>query len=145
MKQFITFFLFGWCLGLALMLTAQMAHCSEITDIITIEAQKQGLEPEIAIAVATLESGLNPRAIGSKNEVGLFQIRPEFSHIKRISLFDPKINAREGIKLLIYYRKTCPTKEGLLWIQCFNQGLRHPRFPRLLPYYKKFSSIYAEL
>lgn len=146
-KTFITYYLAGWCVGLLILVTAQKAHCNTeaIRNIIKKEAIKQGLDPEVALAVAQLESGLDPRAVGPRQEIGLFQIRPEYSKINRIQLFDPKLNAKEGVRILLFYKTYCPTKKDFLWVQCFNQGLRNPKYPELLPYYKKFHSILTEL
>jgi Transglycosylase SLT domain len=45
--------------------------------LIRKEAEENGLPPEIAEAVAAIESGYDPGAIGAVGEVGLMQVRPE--------------------------------------------------------------------
>src|SRR5262249_47154502 len=44
--------------------------------LIRKEAEENGLPPEIAEAVAAIESGYDPGAIGAVGEVGLMQVRP---------------------------------------------------------------------
>lgn len=127
------------------MILATQAHAQAnsayIRDIIVQEAIIQGLDAEIAVAIAKIESSLNPNAVGPKGEIGLFQVRPEHSKIR--DLFNPRANAREGIRILIHYKAICPAQTNLQWVTCFNSGIRHPRYPQLLPYYKRFMSEYA--
>jgi len=48
-----------------------------VVDLITAEAQRQGLEPSIAIEVARAESGLDPNTPDSSaGAIGLFQLEP---------------------------------------------------------------------
>lgn len=109
---------------------------ADVRSQIIAEATRQGLEPEIALAVATVESGLNPKAVGRAGEVGLFQLHPRyFRHVST------KQNIRIGIKQLIYWREHCPTREGLEWVNCYNQGARHPKYPKLFPYYRKVVAV----
>lgn len=130
---------------LMILFGGSVAHCEDIRAIITEEALKQGFDPEVAISIAMIESSLNPNAIGPVKELGLFQIRPEFSKLSRTALFDARTNAREGIALLIKYRKLCPMQDELTYVICFNNGLRHPKYPYLHPYYKRFKKVYAGL
>jgi soluble lytic murein transglycosylase-like protein len=44
--------------------------------LIKREAEKNGLPPDIADAVAAIESGYDPDAIGGVGEIGLMQVRP---------------------------------------------------------------------
>ncbi|MGH6836395.1 MAG: lytic transglycosylase domain-containing protein [Methylocella sp.] len=44
--------------------------------LIKTEAEKNGLPPDIADAVAAIESGYDPGAIGGVGEIGLMQVRP---------------------------------------------------------------------
>lgn len=107
--------------------------------LIRAEAVHQGLNPDIAVAVARIESALNPHARGKKGEIGLFQLQPAYVPYTRQQLLNPRINAKEGVKQLLYYRVHCPSQVGNTWITCFNQGQnRKPVHPELLPYYKKF-------
>lgn len=104
------------------------------SELIRKEAVRQRVEPEVAIAVAKVESNLNPKAVGSKGEIGLFQLRPEFH---RGNLLDPKTNIKLGVAHLAYWKRKCPVQDKLAWFTCFNQGSRKPKYPTILPYYRK--------
>lgn len=128
--------------SMIILLWSTLAYSTSITYIITEEASKQHFDPKVALAVAKIESSLDPSAVGPMGEIGLFQIRPQFSPLSRTQLFDPKINAREGIRKLIEMRRLCPAKDGLTWVVCYNNGLRHPKYPKLYPYYRRFMVAY---
>lgn len=125
---------------LSIVFIAPLANAADLIEYIIIdESVKQGLDPYVALAIAQLESSKNPKAVGPKGEIGLFQLRPEFVPIAaRPLLFDVRLNTKLGVQKLIYYRANCPTRTGLDWIGCYNQGLRNPKYPQKLPYYKKF-------
>lgn len=120
-------------------------HAEDIPALIKKEALRQGLDPAIALSIATIESNLDPRAVGPKKEIGLFQILPRYSPVPKNQLFNPKINARIGIMKLIEARDHCAVHENMTWVICFNQGWRHPNYPTLHPYYKRFMKVWAGL
>lgn len=69
------------------------------------EAEAQGLPPEVAEAVATVESGFDPKAVGGVGEIGLMQILPSTARMLGFAdplprLFDPETNARYGVRYL---------------------------------------------
>ena len=116
-----------------------------IKQMISREARKQGLDPAIAIAIAKIESRLNPKAVGALGEIGLFQIRPQFAPVSRRSLFDPATNIRVGVSMLVYARSRCPAQKGLTWTTCHNTGVnKRPKYPAKLKYYKKFMEAYND-
>jgi hypothetical protein len=123
--------------GLLALLLSYDARCGtvDIINLINKEAIRQGLDPKIAISVAKVESSLDPQARGKKGEIGLFQLRPElfpYADLRNIST-----NIRIGVAELIYWKSHCPVRKGLEWVVCYNNGGRHPKYPRLHPYYKK--------
>ena len=66
------------------------------------ELERRGLPPEVADAVAQIESSYNPEAIGGLGEVGLMQIRPETASLLGYrgtadGLFEPETNLRYSI------------------------------------------------
>jgi len=130
---------------LSLLLVGNAAHCETVTELITQEALKQGLDPKVAVAIATIESSLNPNAVGPKGEIGLFQIRPKFSPVPRIALFNPKTNIKVGIKKIIEVRDRCFAQANLTYVICFNNGFRKPNYPLLHPYYKRFIFAWGNL
>lgn len=107
---------------------------SDVIQDIRAEAIRQGVDPDIAVAVAKVESNFNPKMLGKKGEIGMFQIMPY--HAKGQNLWELKSN----IKTAIFLMKKCGIKglENSRAIICYNQGPhRHPRHPLLHPYYRK--------
>ena len=69
------------------------------------EAKEQGLPPDIADAVAYVESSYNPKAVGAVGEVGLMQIRPQTAAMlgykgDEAALFEPETNVRYSVAYL---------------------------------------------
>ncbi|MFC7054304.1 lytic transglycosylase domain-containing protein [Hansschlegelia quercus] len=75
-------------------------------------AVAENLPPEIAEAVADVESGFNPRAVGGVGEIGLMQVLPSTARMLGFSeplpkLFEPETNVRYGVRYLASaWRKT---------------------------------------
>ncbi|MBX9934622.1 MAG: transglycosylase SLT domain-containing protein [Methylobacterium sp.] len=81
------------------------AKLSEYSDLLTREAIARGLPAEIATAVAFVESGFNPSAVGSVGELGLMQVRPATAMMlghtgPAAALLDPATNVRFGVAYL---------------------------------------------
>ena len=77
----------------------------DYTDLLTREAQARGLPPAVAEAVAFVESGFNPGAVGSVGELGLMQVRPATAAMlghtgPAAALLDPGTNVRFGVAYL---------------------------------------------
>ena len=73
--------------------------------VIRREAEARGLPPEVAEAVAYVESGFDPSAVGGVGEIGLMQIRPTTAEMLghaggALGLFDPATNARFAVRYL---------------------------------------------
>jgi len=69
------------------------------------EAQQRGLPPELAVAVAQVESAYNPNAVGTVGEVGLMQVRPTtaamLGHSGTVAeLHEPRTNIQYGVRYL---------------------------------------------
>jgi hypothetical protein len=69
------------------------------------EAAKAGMPPELADAVATVESNYNTAAIGGVGEIGLMQILPSTARMlgfygTAAELATPAVNARYGVQYL---------------------------------------------
>jgi soluble lytic murein transglycosylase-like protein len=69
------------------------------------EAAKIGLPPDVADAVAAIESGYDPGAIGGVGEIGLMQVRPETAAMLGFKgdlaeLASPEINIHYGVTYL---------------------------------------------
>lgn len=82
-------------------------------------ASENGVAPELAHAVVTVESNYKPYSLGRAGEVGLMQIKPATAKLMgydgtRAGLFDPETNIKYGMKYLAKAQKlgdgtTCGT------------------------------------
>lgn len=73
--------------------------------ILASEAARRGLPVAVADAVATIESGYDPSAIGKVGEFGLMQVRPQTAAMlgfkgNKEALADPVTNVRYGVEYL---------------------------------------------
>ncbi len=73
--------------------------------LVKIEAQREGLDPEIADAVMAVESGYNPAAIGGAGEIGLMQVLPSTARMLGFAGTDsdlavPATNIHYGVTYL---------------------------------------------
>lgn len=73
--------------------------------LIKREAAQNGLPPDIADAVAAIESGYDPGAIGGAGEIGLMQVRPETAAMlgfkgNLAELARPDVNIHYGVTYL---------------------------------------------
>lgn len=74
---------------------------SDIEQLIRNEATAQGLDPNLAVAVAKTESSLNPNAVSSEGAQGLFQLMPATAAgLGVINPFDPTQNISGGVSYL---------------------------------------------
>lgn len=74
---------------------------AEIQSEIISQSNSIGVPANISLAVARRESSLNPNAIGSQGEIGLFQLMPATASMLGVSNpFDPYQNINGGITLL---------------------------------------------
>ncbi len=84
---------------------ASPASRAAYSAIVNREAEKHGLPPALAQAVATIESGWNPAARGSSGEVGIMQVMPGTAAMLGFrgtaeQLADPETNIRLGVQYL---------------------------------------------
>lgn len=73
--------------------------------LIRQEAEKNGVPPDIADAVAAVESGYDPAALGAVGEIGLMQVRPETAAMLGFrgdlaELARPEVNIHYGVTYL---------------------------------------------
>jgi Transglycosylase SLT domain len=74
-------------------------------DLVRREAERRRLPPDVADAVAQVESAYNPKAVGDVGEIGLMQVRPGTAHMlghrgSVEALFEPETNIRFGVAYL---------------------------------------------
>ncbi|MCI0466053.1 MAG: transglycosylase SLT domain-containing protein [Beijerinckiaceae bacterium] len=73
--------------------------------LIKMEARKNGLPPDIADAVAAVESGYDPSAVGAAGEIGLMQVLPGTAAMlgfkgDKSELAKAEVNIRYGVMYL---------------------------------------------
>lgn len=82
------------------------------------------IDPKLTAAIIMVESKFNPRARGSKGEIGLMQLRPQF-HSKNNpkALYDPCFNIARGVKYLSALRDIFEDRYGpIKWTEFYNLG-----------------------
>lgn len=85
-----------------------MPQTFTIPDYIRHEAEAQGLDPAIALAIAEKESSFNPAAMGPEIDqggkrvraIGTYQLLPETARMLGVDPSDPQQNIQGGIKYL---------------------------------------------
>lgn len=112
-----------------------------VAPIIKETAERAGIDPELALAIAHVESNFNPNAIGSLGERGVFQLRPEF--------FGHPATIDQHVHVAIFYMKSfkgrCIAMYGEAWFICYNYGpYRKVQSPQKTAYYKKVMAAIQE-
>jgi len=107
------------------------------------------IDPQVALAVAKVESGMNPKAVGAAGERGLFQLKvTTYPEVHKDKLFDPETNIRLGIKYMAWNKKYCKHKQGINYLTCYNFGIKNAervKHPALFPYVKKVTAQMSKL
>ena len=90
--------------------SAELIYGFPYSECFEQSATKHGLDATFIAAVASVESGLDPRAVSSADALGLMQIKwpltaRELSIYKREDLFDPCINIDAGARYLAQLNK----------------------------------------
>ena len=119
-----------------------------IVALIMSTALSMGMDPMLVLSVASVESNLDAKKIGGIGEVGLMQIRPEYSKLTKAQLLNPKYNLQEGIRKLKEARARCKHQVDNTWLVCYNYGIAggsRVKHPKLFPYYKKIKETYGTL
>ena len=116
---------------------AQAQTKKEIERIIREVAEAKGFDPDLAVAIAIVESGLNPNAVGALGEIGVFQLRPEFHDVHPGNV---RRNVETAIQYLIWLQTRCKDYGEAFFI-CFNHGPnRRVRDPIRFSYYLRVVS-----
>jgi hypothetical protein len=80
---------------------SRLRRKEEIRNQLKAIANELGLEPRLALGMAKVESGYNPKSVSPKGAVGVLQVMPtlawHYFGIDRERLFDPQINIRIGL------------------------------------------------
>lgn len=94
------------CAGGAVAQTStSSADRATYVEMVRRAAIERGVPPDLAEAVAQIESGYDPRAVGTVGEVGLMQVRPETAAMLGFrglpaDLAQPQENVRYGVAYL---------------------------------------------
>ncbi len=69
--------------------------------------QLYGRDPNLVLAIISVESGFNPRAISPAGAVGLMQVMPHWKKVlgSDIDLTDPEQSIRAGLQILGFYQE----------------------------------------
>lgn len=120
-----------------------------IYDLVHKLSSDYEVDPKLVLAVITVESGFNARAISSKNAQGLMQLIPETAQRFRVkNAFDPTDNIKGGLAylqwLLAYFKGDVP-----LVLAAYNAGERTvdkyrgiPPYPETKAYVERITQIY---
>lgn len=73
---------------------------SDIQQMIISSAQKHGVDPALALAVAKVESSYNTTAVSSAGAIGVMQLMPATAASLGVNPNDPAQNIDGGVKLL---------------------------------------------
>jgi hypothetical protein len=106
----------GILIGLFLGWGIAKADTPSVKQRIIKTAIKYNEDPTLMLAIAHTESNLNPKAVGSVGELGLFQMRPKYFNIKHTDTVETQ--TIKAIYLLKELKKACGTK----FLQCYNMG-----------------------
>jgi soluble lytic murein transglycosylase-like protein len=113
----------------------------QISSSIREIAEQEGIDPELALAIAKVESRLDPNAIGGIGEVGVFQLRPDKHKVDKGNV---QSNIRTAMKYLKQVKKICEPNYGEAWFICYNTGEYYRKkngeliqYPKQFPYYVK--------
>ena len=73
---------------------------NDLTRLVELEAQQQGVDPRLAVALAEQESGLDPAARSPKGATGIMQLMPGTAKQLKVNIDDPADNIRGGVTYL---------------------------------------------
>lgn len=139
-----------WTIAMFAMLSitrGQVVHAAEKAltpqQAIQLAAFEYSVDVRLMMAIAHVESSMNPKAVGSLGEIGLFQLRPHL--FPEGASFDALTNARAAAKHLKWLAKRpgC-TVYGKAYFVCHNRGAFRKVLDNVLEdkYYKSVSRAY---
>lgn len=125
-----------------LLLLSSQATGTPLQEEIREEALKNGIDPDLAVAIAIVESGLRPDAVGQAGERSVFQLHPRYHAI----VADESENIDTAIAYLKKLKKRCVARYGDAWYVCYNYGPNNRlNEPAKTTYFKKVQRTYKEI
>jgi hypothetical protein len=132
-------------------LEAAVENRSEIEQLVHQFAPQYAVDPQLALAVVSVESAFNPIAVSPKNARGLMQLIPETAErfgVKRV--LNPTENIKGGLAylrwLLAFFQGDVP-----LVVAAYNAGERAvekyrgiPPYPETRNYVRKITGLYKK-
>src|SRR5699024_7462535 len=88
------------------LLSANLPSRDQMRTMIRQTAQRMGVDPALALAIAQQESGFNPAAVSPANAVGVMQVIPSSGQWasdlvgRELNLLDPQDNVTAGVAIL---------------------------------------------
>jgi len=122
-----------------------------VVDLVQQRSPRYSVDPKLVLAIISVESGFNVRAISPKNAQGLMQLIPETAHRFRVkNAFDPAQNIKGGLAylqwLLAFFKGNVP-----LVAAAYNAGERAverhrgiPPYPETRDYVRKITHLYGK-
>jgi len=122
-----------------------------IYELVSRLAPQYGVDSRFALAVISVESGFQPKAVSPRNAQGLMQLMPETAHRFRVrNAFDPEDNIKGGLSylrwLLAYFQGNVT-----LVAAAYNAGERAvelhggiPPYPETRDYIRKITRLYRK-
>lgn len=122
-----------------------------VFELVTKLAPRYKIDPGLALAVISVESGFNVKAVSPKNAQGLMQLMPETAQRFRVkNVFDPEENIKGGLAylqwLLAYFKGNVA-----LVAAAYNAGERAveayrgiPPYPETRNYVRKITTLYEK-
>ncbi len=114
--------------------TNSIARATDLESVIRKTAVEECVDPDLAVAIAKVESGMNTKKIGGLGEIGVYQLRPEFHKVSK----DVRENIRTAVRYMKELRETQTSKYGDAWFIAYNVGPNYPKeikHPRKFKYY----------
>lgn len=120
-----------------------------IINLILSLSPEYGIDPKVAMSIATVESNISHNAVGSAGELGAFQLLPSaFPKMTKHQLLDPKNHVRTALKHLKFMKDQCHHCDDYTWVVAYNTGLRGStriQYPKKFKYYKKFIKTFTNM
>jgi hypothetical protein len=105
-----------------------------------------GVDSDLAIKLAKIESNFNPKAMSKTKDGGLFQLNTRYHKFHNPNwIFDIEINSHRAMKTLANLKTKCNLKFKNHFVLCYNMGTRGAsklKNPNNQTYIKKLTSVW---